>query len=209
MTFKLEHPLLEGRHVQLAPLSHRHAADLAEAAAEDRASYGFAWVPTPKEVAGYIEAQLARAETGRLAPYAQISKATGRAIGATAYWDPRLWPGQERLCAVEVGFTWLAGSAQGTGINTEAKYLLFRHAFDQWGAARVDMKTDARNDRSRAALTAVGATFEGVLRRWSQSWAPGESGKLRDSAMFSVLAEEWPTVKARLEQRLALKAGIG
>lgn len=88
-------------------------------------------------------------------------------------------------------------------MNTESKYLLFRHAFEVWGVARVDLKTDARNRRSRAAIESVGARFEGVLRNWSRSWAPGEEGLLRDSAIFSVTAEEWPDVRERLEARIA------
>ncbi len=202
MTFQLEAPTLEGRRVRLEPLDHHHAADLASAAEENRGSYTFTWVPRAAEVPGYIDAQHARAATGRLAAFAQIDLATGSAVGATAYWEPRLWPDEQRLAAVEVGFTWLAGSAQGKGINSEAKFLLFRHAFEVWGVARVDLKTDARNARSRAAIAKVGARFEGVLRQWSQSWAPGEEGLLRDTAMFSIIAAEWPDVSAQLQQRL-------
>ncbi|MFI6833558.1 GNAT family N-acetyltransferase [Kribbella sp. NPDC050241] len=164
MGFVLEGPVLEGERVRLEPLSPRHAEDLGAAGDQDRASYAFTWVPTATEAAGYIDAQLERAATGKLAPYAQIAVDTGRVVGATSFWDPRLWPDGERLRAIEVGFTWLAGSAQGTGINTEAKYLLFRHAFEVWNVARVDLKTDARNARSRAAIESVGAHFEGVLR---------------------------------------------
>ncbi|MDX3536845.1 GNAT family protein [Streptomyces sp. MB09-01] len=203
MKFALEGPVLEGTLVRLEPLGHRHAGDLAAAAEEDRSSYGFTWVPTAAEVEGYIDAQLARAAAGKLAPYAQVERGSGRAVGATAYWDPRLWPTGEGLCAIEVGYTWLAASAQGTGINTEAKYLLFGHAFENWGVARLDLKTDARNSRCRAAIEGVGARFEGVLRNWSRSWAPGEGGLLRDSAIFSITASEWPDSRARLEQRIA------
>ncbi|MFE6963127.1 GNAT family N-acetyltransferase [Streptomyces sp. NPDC057696] len=203
MSFTLEGPVLEGTLVRLEPLEHRHAADLAAAAEEDRSSYRFTWVPTAAEVEGYIDAQLARAAAGKLAPYAQVEQTSGRAVGATAYWDPRPWPTRSGLCAIEVGFTWLTASAQGTGVNTEAKYLLFRHAFENWEVARVDLKTDARNGRSRAAIEGVGARFEGVLRNWSRSWAPGEDGQLRDSAIFSITAAEWPECQARLEQRIA------
>ncbi|MGJ5756379.1 RimJ/RimL family protein N-acetyltransferase [Streptomyces puniciscabiei] len=203
MGFTLEGPVLEGSLVRLEPLDQRHAADLAVAAEEDRAPYAFTWVPRAAEVEGYIDMQLARAAAGKLAPYAQVETSSGRAVGATAYWDPRPWPGGDGLGAIEVGFTWLAASAQGTGLNTEAKFLLFRHAFDNWGVARVDLKTDARNGRSRAAIEKVGARFEGVLRNWSRSWAPGEDGLLRDSAMFSITAEEWPGCRTKLEQRLA------
>jgi RimJ/RimL family protein N-acetyltransferase len=199
----LEGPVLDGTLVHLEPLGHRHATDLAVAAEEDRSSYGFTRVPTAAEVGQYIETQLALAATGRLAPYAQVAKSSGRAVGVTAYWDPRLWPSGDQLCAIEVGFTWLAASAHGTGLNVESKLLLFRNAFEAWGVARVDLKTDARNGRSRAAIEAVGARFEGVLRSWSQSWAPGEDGRLRDSAMYSIIAPEWPDCRSRLEGRLA------
>jgi RimJ/RimL family protein N-acetyltransferase len=201
--FQLEGPVLEGTLVRLEPLGHRHAADLAEAAEEHRDSYAFTWVPRADEVADYVDAQLARAATGRLAPYAQISLASGRAVGATSYWEPRCWRSDDRLDAVEVGFTWLAASAQGTGLNAESKLLLFRHAFEEWGVARVDLKTDARNARSRAAIAATGARLEGVLRNWSRSWAPGEDGMLRDSAVFSVTAAEWPGCRDRLSARVA------
>ena len=202
MSFRLDGPVLDGRLVRLEPLEHRHAAYLAAAAEEDRTSYRFTWVPKRADVADYIEAQLARAATGSMVPYAQIQRSSGRAVGVTAYWSPRLWPGRSDLCAIEIGFTWLAASAQRTGINPEAKLLLFRHAFETWRVARVDLKTDARNMRSRAAIETLGARFEGVLRNWSQSWAPGEEGQLRDSAIFSVIASEWPECRHRLEQRL-------
>ncbi|MER5749802.1 GNAT family protein [Streptomyces sp. NPDC002088] len=203
MSFKLAGPVLEGALVRLEPLEHRHAADLAVAAEEDRGTYAFTWVPRADQVAAYMDAQLARAATGRLAPYAQVSVASGRAVGATSYWEPRHWRGDDRLDAVEVGFTWLGASAQGTGVNAEAKLLLFRHAFEEWGVSRVDLKTDARNDRSHAAIQSVGARFEGVLRNWSRSSAPGEDGRLRDSAIFSVTAQEWPQCRGRLEERVA------
>jgi RimJ/RimL family protein N-acetyltransferase len=209
LSFELAGPVLEGALVRLEPLEHRHAADLATAAEEERGTYEFTWVPRADEVASYIDAQLARAATGRLAPYAQISTATGRAVGATSFWEPRSWLSDDRLDAVEVGFTWLARSAQGTGINAEAKLLLFRHAFEVWDVSRVDLKTDARNARSRAAIESVGARFEGVLRNWSRSWAPGEEGRLRDSAIFSVTAEEWPECRARLEKRVGGFSGRG
>ncbi|MFJ9895051.1 GNAT family N-acetyltransferase [Streptomyces sp. NPDC091280] len=202
MGFELKAPVLTGASVLLEPLGHRHAADLAVAAEEDRGAYAFTWVPRADQVGAYIDAQLARAATGRLAPYAQISTATGRAVGATAYWEPRSWLTDDQLDAVEVGFTWLAASAQGTGINAEAKLLLFRHAFEEWRVSRVDLKTDARNDRSRAAIQRVGARFEGVLRNWSRSWAPGEEGRLRDSAIYSITAQEWPERRKALEERV-------
>src|ERR1700752_2878343 len=167
-----ELPFLDGSRVRLEPLASRHAADLAVAAEEDRGSYGFTLVPGASEVGGYLSAQFARAAQG-LTPFAQIRRADGRAVGCTAYWDPRYWPGRDDLRAIEIGFTWLGASAQGAGLNAEAKLLLMDHAFGRLGVARVDMKTDARNQRCRRALEALGATFEGVLRNWSVSWAPG------------------------------------
>lgn len=202
MGSQLEGPVLEGDLVRLEPLGHHHAPDLAEAAEEDRSPFGFTWVPRAGEVGDYIDQQLERRTQGTMAPYAQIDLASGRAVGATAFWDPRTLP-DRGLYAVEVGFTWLAASAQGTGINAEAKLLLFRYAFECVGVDRVDLKTDARNARSRAAIEAAGARFEGVLRHWSRSWAPGEDGRLRDSAMFSIIRPEWPAAEAVLEKRLA------
>ncbi|MEU1350518.1 GNAT family protein [Streptomyces sp. NPDC005786] len=203
MAFALQGPVLEGARVRLEPLEHGHAKDLEVAAEEDRSSYRFTWVPRAHEVDGYLDAQLARAATGKLFPYAQIDRVSGRAVGVTAYWEPRHWLDEDTLSAIEVGFTWLAASAQGSGINAEAKYLLFRHAFETWQVARVDLKTDARNSRSRAAIESVGASPEGVLRNWSRSWAPGEDGTLRDSAIFSITADEWPERRKALEARIA------
>jgi N-acetyltransferase len=199
----LPSPVLAGSLVRLEPLNQEHAAGLRVAVAGRRDSFGWTWVPRPAEVSAYIDAQRERAAGGMLVPYAQVDVRSGRAVGATAYWDPRRNDGE--LYAIEVGFTWLGAAAQGTGINIEAKLLLFGNAFESWRVQRVDLKTDARNARSRAAIAATGATFEGVLRRWSRSWAPGEDGLLRDSAMFSIVAEEWPLCRTRLRERLAAR----
>ncbi|MER6848424.1 GNAT family protein [Streptomyces flaveolus] len=190
MTFTPKAPVLGGTSVRLEPLGPQHAADPARAAEEERGTYGFTWVPRAEEVDAYLDAQAARA-------------ATGRAVGATAYWEPRSWLTEDRLDAVEAGFTWPARSARGTGIDAEAKLLLFRNAFEVWDVSRVDLKTDARNSRSRAAIEPVGARFEGVLRNWSRSWAPGEEERLRDSALSSITAAEWPGCRARLASRVA------
>ncbi len=178
-------PSLDGRLVRLEPLSQKHAADLATAAEEERSAYGFTWVPRAFEVEDYITSHLERAESKKFAPFAQIRLADDRAVGCTAYWDIRILPGRSDPYALEIGFTWLSASAQRTGINVEAKYLLLKHAFERVGVARVDLKTDARNDQSRRAIEGIGAQFEGVLRKWSQSWVRGEEGGLRDSAMFA------------------------
>jgi N-acetyltransferase len=198
---KIHVPVLEGALVRLEPLAVRHAADLSAAADEDRGSYGFTLVPPGSEIGGYLDAQFARTGQG-LVPFAQVRRSDGRAVGCTAYWDPRYWPDRDDLRAIEIGFTWLAASAQGTGINAEAKLLLMDHAFTSLRVARVDIKTDARNARSRRAVEALGATFEGVLRNWSMSWVYGEEGLLRDSAMYSVIASEWNEVKSRLIARV-------
>jgi len=195
-------PVLDGALVRLEPLAARHAADLSAAADEDRATYGFTLVPPGTEIGGYLDAQFARKADG-LVPFAQVRRSDGRAVGCTAFMEPRYWPGRDDLRAIEIGFTWLAASAQGSGINAEAKLLLMDHAFSTLQVARVDIKTDARNARSRRAIEALGATFEGVLRNWSMSWVSGEEGQLRDSAMYSVIASEWTAVKTRLLARLA------
>lgn len=197
-------PVLDGSLVRLEPLAVGHADDLAEAAEEDRGSYDFTVVPRGSEVGSYLDAQFARTAQG-LIPFAQVRRSDGRAVGCTAYWEPRTWPGRDDLRAIEIGFTWLSASAQGSGINAEAKLLLMSHAFASFRVERVDFKTDARNTRSRWALEALGATFEGVLRSWSMSWVPGEEGLLRDSAMYSVVAPEWDMVRERLTARLAAR----
>lgn len=203
MSQSIDAPTLQGRLVRLEPLSRSHAADLAIAAEEDRSSYDFTWVPRSTEIGAYLDSHLRRAEPGKFAPFAQIRLTDEHAVGCTAYWDPRCWPGRTDLCAVEIGFTWLAGSAQGTGVNLESKLLLLGHAFEHFGVARVDIKTDARNERSRRAIDGIGATFEGVLRNWSQSWAPNEQGQLRDSAIYSIIDSEWPHCEQQLRNRLA------
>ncbi|MFE0154188.1 GNAT family N-acetyltransferase [Nonomuraea sp. NPDC059007] len=190
---------LHGTLVRLEPLTLGHAPDLAKAAEEDRSSYAYTMVPRAHEVESYISAQLTRPG---LTPFAQVRTQDGTAVGCTGFWDPRTWPGRADLRAIEIGFTWLSASAQGSGINSEAKLLMLDHAFNVLGVERVDLKTDARNERSRRALERLGATFEGVLRSWSLSWAPGEEGRLRDSAMFSVIAPEWPAVRRNLITRL-------
>ena len=198
---RLEVPVLRGELVRLEPLSLRHAPDLAEVAEEERSSYEFTMVPRADGIEAYVNAQLNRDTV--LTPFAQVRLQDNKAVGCTSYCNPRYWPDRDELCAIEVGWTWLAASAQGTGINAEAKLLLFGYAFETLGVARVDLKTDARNERSRQAIARTGARFEGVLRAWSASWAPGEEGLLRDSAVFSVLPAEWPDVKAALTERVA------
>jgi RimJ/RimL family protein N-acetyltransferase len=204
MTLRLDVPELRGSLVRLERLSVRHADELAEAAAQDRSAFGFTWVPDgTAEALQYVRAQLRRAADGEMIPFALVSSVDGRAIGSTSFFNFRSLPGRDGPFAVEIGFTWLAGPAQRTGINAEAKFLLLGYAFEQLGVARVEFKTDARNQRSRRALEGLGARFEGVLCSFSASWAPGEEGQLRDSAMFSVTAPEWPGCREHLRRRLA------
>jgi RimJ/RimL family protein N-acetyltransferase len=203
MTLVLDIPVLEGQLVRLEALSWTHAPDLADAAEEDPSTFGYTWVPCRLDIDQYIAHQLRQTESDTLLPLAQIRLADNRAVGCTAYFDPRAWPGRPNdPCALGIGWTWLAASAQGTGINIEAKLLLLKHAFERLGVVRVDITTDARNDRSRRAIEKLGATFEGILRQWSPSRAPGEEGNLRDSAMYSIVGPEWPHCEARLESRL-------
>jgi N-acetyltransferase len=196
-------PALHGALVRLERLSGHHADELAAAADYDRSAFGFTWVPRGKaEAKEYVRTQLSRARSGELIPFAQVRTADGRAVGSTSYFNFRSLPAAAAPFAVEIGFTWLAAPAQRSGINIEAKLLLLSHAFERLGVARVDFKTDARNERSRRAIEGLGARFEGVLRSFGPSWAPGEEGLLRDSAMYSVIASEWPSCEDHLLERL-------
>jgi len=203
MDFPPDIPVLSGALVRLEPLAPGHTAGLAAAAEEDRDSFAFTHVPRAWQMPDYLAAHLERARNGTMAPFAQVRQRDGQAVGVTTYWEPRFWPGRGDLYAIEIGWTWLAASAQRTGINTEAKLLLLEYAFGALGVARADFKTDARNQQSRRALERLGARFEGVLRQWSPSHVPGEEGRLRDSAMFSVIASEWPALRVTLRDRLA------
>jgi RimJ/RimL family protein N-acetyltransferase len=189
--------------VRLEPLTLEHADGLLQAATE-RDSYGFTFVPSNRtEAEGYIAAGLARAAAREQLPFAQVRTADGQVVGHTSLCTLRYREGSVSPYAAEIGWTWLASSAQRTGINTESKLLLMTHAFEEWGVVRLDLKTDARNRRSWAAIERLGATFEGVLRNWQPSFATGEADSYRDSAIFSVIDAEWPAVKAGLQSRLA------
>ena len=196
-------PSLRGDLVRLEPLRADHVVALADAAGEDRAAYGFTAVPDGFDAfEQFVADRLASAAAGELVPFAQVRVADDRVVGMTSFTTLRRRPTGE-LFAVEVGGTWLAATAQRAGINHEAKLLLFTWAFEEWRVARVDLKTDARNDRSRRAIEGIGARYEGVLRSWQPSQAVGEDGQFRDTAMYSILAAEWPTVRSRLRASLA------
>lgn len=194
-------PVLEGRHVRLEPLDASHARDLAHAAAESRDTFRYTVVPDGmSDAERYVTDLLAGQARGETVPYVQRDLATQRVVGATRFMTLR-YDGAT-LFAVEIGGTWLAASAQRRAINTEAKLLLLGHAFDTWGVTRVDLKSDARNERSRAAILRIGATFEGVLRQWQPSLVVGEEGRYRDTAYYSVIKEEWPARRESLAARL-------
>jgi RimJ/RimL family protein N-acetyltransferase len=192
-------PVLSGSRVRLEPLTDQHADGLVAAAGENRETYAFTSVPHDRAaVDTYVREIAAAAAVGETLAFAQVRVADGAVVGVTRYLAFRFADGRRHPYAVEIGGTWLAASAQRTGINGEAKLLLLDHAFDVWEVGRVDFKTDARNARSRTAIERIGATFEGVLRNWQPSHATGEDGLLRDTAMFAIVSSDWPGVRSRL-----------
>src|SRR4051812_48436266 len=191
---------LEGNIVVLEPLSAEHEPGLLEAGRHPEI---WTWIDeyaaeTPERFHGWFEEALAAAEEGTEVPFATIDRASGRPVGSTRYLTLR--PEDRGL---EIGWTWLTPGAWSTGANVEAKLLLLEHAFERMGCVRVEFKTDARNERSRAALAALPAQFEGVFRKHRITRGAG----LRDSAYYSVIDDEWPTVKANLQHRLT--QGLG
>ncbi len=193
---------LAGRHVRLEPLASSHVPGLARAAAIDRATYEFTWVPNgPQETADYVTALRDAQSRAEVLPFAQCHASTGDPVGCTRLMEPRWWRGRAEADEIEIGGTWLAAPAQRTAINTEAKLLLLRHAFEAMGVWRVAICTDARNTRSRIAVERLGATFEGVLRHHRPRHdAPAPAP--RDSAMYSIIDEEWPAIADGLRRRL-------
>lgn len=186
-------PTLEGRLVRLEPLGRRHAAGLWEASRDPRT---WRWLPIPQpstrpELDAWVEDALRTAATGAEMPFATIR--TERVVGSTRFLALR-----PEHASVEIGWTWLDPSAWGAGVNVEAKLLMLRHAFEAWGCRRVELKTDARNERSRGAMEAMGATFEGTHRKHMLV----RGGENRDSAWYSVTDDEWPTVELGLTARL-------
>lgn len=198
---------LTGHHVRLEPLAIAHVPGLLRAANEDRSSYGLTSVPENAEaMTRYVEELRREHDAGECTPFAQVDVRTHQVVGATRFLNIRLNDGAEGPWAVEIGGTWLGASAQRTAVNTEAKYLLLSHAFETWRVVRVDLKTDARNERSRRAIERIGARFEGVLRQWQPSMVSGEEGLYRDSALYSVVGEEWPSVRVALVATMARSA---
>jgi RimJ/RimL family protein N-acetyltransferase len=200
-------PLLEGQYIRLVPLSPAHAEGLVAASAGDPALYQWSQVPRGAEdVSRYIETALRLRDEGKAAPFATIRIADGAVIGSTRFFDLErfAWPagherhGREHADVCEIGYTWLTAEAIRTAANTEAKLLMLTHAFEVWGMLRVCLHTDARNERSRAAIERIGGKFEGMLRghRMATDFTP------RNSARYSIVEEEWPGVKERLTKRL-------
>jgi N-acetyltransferase len=197
--------MLQGRQIRLEPLDRRHVDGLAAASAGDPSLYR--WSPVPQgrsEAAAYIETALGWRDAGTALPYAIVRLNDGQIIGSTRFWNIERWAWPEahplHSKAVpdgcEIGYTWLSRSAIRTAANTEAKLLMLTHAFEVWKLFRVCFHTDVRNQRSRAALERIGGQFEGILRahRMAADYIP------RDSARYSIIASEWPTVRERLRQ---------
>lgn len=196
-------PALEGKLVRLLPLTAGHVPSLVSAAQEHRGLFRFTDVPAdPVGMHAYVERARAARAAREAVPFAVLSRADDRVVGTTrfCYFEHWRWRQEHRTRpawqpdAAEIGYTWLAHDAQRTGVNREAKLLLLDVAFDRWRLHRVTFRTDARNERSRRALERLGAHLDGVLR---QAQA-GYDGAVRDNAVYSVLAQEWPQLRERL-----------
>jgi RimJ/RimL family protein N-acetyltransferase len=209
--------VLERAEVRLEPLALSHTAALTEAATRDRSTYGLAPVPRDAdETARYVADALADQAAGRGLPFAVVRPAAagGRVVGSIRFMSLEWWrwpPGPIAVAGeprqspadppdvVEIGHAWLEPGAQRTGVFPASCLLMLAHAFEAFGVHRVTLKTDARNARSRAAIAKVGGRFEGILR----AHLPAADGRVRDTAMFSIVAAEWPTAREQLESTLA------
>jgi N-acetyltransferase len=188
---------LEGSVVRLEPIRREHAEifwDIAKDNLEDI----FRWIPysmkTREEFESLVKKAFSEQERGESVVFATVDRTSVRVVGSTRFMNI------DRINRrVEIGSTWIAPAWQRTAVNTEAKYLMLRHAFEAWGCVRVELKTDALNEKSRNAILRIGAKEEGTLRRHVLTW----TGRIRDSVYFSILDDEWPAVKARLEDRLS------
>lgn len=186
---------LEGEHVRLEPLSlEKHFAALSRVGVDpDLWQLTIAKVETPDDLRRYLDTALQEQAEGRSIPFATVHKPTGHAVGST-----RFGAIDRHNRRVEIGWTWIAPPWQRTVVNTEAKMLMFTHAFETWGCLRVELKTDKLNLRSRNAMRRIGCTEEGTLRKHQIT----DSGRQRDSVYFSVIDDEWPTVKSGLRAML-------
>jgi N-acetyltransferase len=207
-TMPIEDVILEGKHVRLEPLERRHIPGLVAAAGGDPELYR--WSPVPQNVeqaAQYVDTALEWRKAGKALAFATLRASDGVVIGSTRFFDVEhwFWPdGHPRhkhstpdVC--EIGYTWLNRAAIRTLANTEAKFLMMRHAFENWKLFRVCLHTDVRNERSRAAIERIGGKFEGILRAHRMA----ADFTARDSARYSIIQSEWPAVKERLLQRMA------
>jgi RimJ/RimL family protein N-acetyltransferase len=202
-----ESPVLSGTRIRLEPLAHYHVDGLTSAAAADPSLYQWSPVPQGKvEATSYVDTALAWRDAGTATPFAIVHLDDNVVIGSTRFWNLERWAwpqdharhGRSVPDACEIGYTWLALSAIRTAANTEAKLLMLTYAFETWQVLRVCFHTDARNQRSRAALERIGGKFEGILRahRMAADYIP------RDSMRFSIVAAEWPDVQQRLSRLL-------
>jgi RimJ/RimL family protein N-acetyltransferase len=207
----LEPVTLEGRAVRLEPLTPDHVDALLSVAAGDRETYGFTPVPWDRaSMASYVDKAPGHRRDGDQLPFATVSLALGRVVGTTRFYNVAAWdwsaqfPGsaalqrQDRPDVTGIGYTWLDRAAQRTPVNTEAKVLMIDHAFSVWEVRVVRIQTDARNARSRAAIERIGFRLDGIVR----ADMPAVDGGVRDTAVFSMLPEEWPAHRARLLDRL-------
>jgi hypothetical protein len=202
--------VLEGRFVRLEPLAESHIPGLVRAASEDRSNFQWAYTPDGLEqMTVYVADALGQVASGAHVAFATVQREVNgidRVVGATRFCEICFWqwpPGASHQRdgipdVVDIGFTWLAGSAQRSPVNTEAKLLMMRHAFETWKVHRVALQTDVRNKRSRAAIERIGGQLDGIMR----ADRPGSDDTVRTSARFSIMASEWPDVKARLKARL-------
>lgn len=192
---EINRPTLTGPSIELRPLEITHRDALLEASAD-----GELWnmtvtvVPGPDTVDGYIATALAGRETGSVMPFVIARRGSGEILGSTRFW--KIDRVNRKL---EIGHTWLRASAQRSGVNTEAKFLLLVHAFDVMSAVRVQFTTDELNEKSRAAILRIGATQEGIVRH--ERIMP--DGRKRNSVRFSIIDSEWPGVKAMLQRKIA------
>ena len=188
---------LEGSFVRLEPIRREHA-ELFWAVAKNDLEGIFRWIPyamkTGEDFRALIDKAFAEQDRGDSVVFATVERSSGRAIGSTRFMNI-----DRANRRVEIGSTWIAPAWQRTAVNTEAKYLMLRHAFEVWGCMRVELKTDALNQKSRNAILRIGAKEEGTLRRHLVTW----TGRVRDTVYFSILDSEWPRVKAGLEAKLA------
>lgn len=196
---RFESLTLDGNFVRLEPMREEHAEQLWQVSAEG-CEDTFRWYPwrmsTAEDFRWYVvDKALAEEARGLSVGFATIEKKSGLIVGSTRFMNL-----DEANRHVEIGSTWVVPTRQRTAVNTEAKYLMLRHAFESWGCVRVELKTDALNHRSRNAILRIGAKEEGTLRKHVVCW----DGRLRDTVYFSILDTEWPAVKAKLEARLAL-----